>query len=75
MYCDQKYKKCHKDTKYHKDKYELLTPEKEKTGKTIVIPVCEEQLLSHLKLIGKRPGYLINFNVPLIKDGIKRIVI
>jgi GxxExxY protein len=38
-------------------------------------PVWEAQLLSHLKLTGKRLGFLINFNVPLIKDGIKRFVI
>jgi len=36
-------------------------------------PVWEAQLLSHLKLTGKRLGFLINFNVPLIKKGIKRI--
>ncbi len=29
-------------------------------------PVWEAQLLSHLKLTGKRLGFLINFNVPLI---------
>ena len=40
-----------------------------------VNPVWEAQILSHLKLTGKRLGYLINFNVPLIKDGIKRFVI
>ena len=40
-----------------------------------VHPVWEAQLLSHLKLTGKRLGYLINFNVPLIKDGIKRIIL
>jgi GxxExxY protein len=40
-----------------------------------VNPVWEAQILSHLKLTGKRLGYLINFNVPLIKDGIKRIVL
>jgi len=40
-----------------------------------VNPVWEAQLLSHLNLTGKRLGYLINFNVPLIKDGIKRMVI
>ena len=39
-----------------------------------VNPVWEAQLLSHLTLTGKRLGYLINFNVPLIKDGIKRFV-
>lgn len=38
-------------------------------------PVWEAQLLSHLKLTGKRLGYLINFNVPLIRNGIKRMVI
>jgi GxxExxY protein len=37
-----------------------------------VNPVWEAQILSHLKLTGKRLGYLINFNVPLIKNGIKR---
>jgi GxxExxY protein len=37
--------------------------------------VWEAQLLSHLKLTNKRLGYLINFNVPLIKSGIKRMVL
>ena len=40
-----------------------------------VNPVWEAQLLSHLKLTNKRLGFLINFNVPLIKNGIKRMVI
>ena len=40
-----------------------------------VNPVWEAQLLSHLKLTGKRLGFLINFNVPLIKDGIKRMIL
>lgn len=39
-----------------------------------VHPVWQAQLLSHMKLTEKRLGYLINFNVPLIKDGIKRMV-
>ena len=38
-------------------------------------PVHEAQLISHLKLLGKRLGYLINFNVRLIKQGIKRRVV
>jgi GxxExxY protein len=41
----------------------------------IVNPVWEVQILSHLKLTGKRLGFLINFNVTLIKDGIRRFVI
>jgi GxxExxY protein len=38
-------------------------------------PVWQAQLLSHLKLVNRRLGFLINFNVPLIKDGIKRFII
>ncbi|MEN9523797.1 MAG: hypothetical protein RL065_2174 [Bacteroidota bacterium] len=37
-------------------------------------PVWQAQIISHLKLTKKRLGYLINFNVPLIKNGIKRFV-
>ncbi len=37
--------------------------------------VWETQLLSYLKLTGKRIGFLINFNVPIIKNGIKRIIL
>jgi GxxExxY protein len=40
-----------------------------------IIPVHEAQLLSYLKLTGKHLGYLINFNVPVIKQGIKRSVL
>lgn len=40
-----------------------------------VNPVWEAQVLSHLKLTGIRVGLLINFNVALIKDGIRRFVI
>lgn len=40
-----------------------------------VHPVWQAQLLSHLKLTDKRLGFLINFNVPLIKDGIQRMVL
>ncbi|HUT52640.1 MAG TPA: GxxExxY protein [bacterium] len=39
-----------------------------------MIPLYDAQLLTYLKLTGLRLGFLINFNVPLIKDGIKRIV-
>ncbi len=38
-------------------------------------PVWEAQLLSYLKLTGKRLGFIINFHVPLIKDGIQRIIL
>lgn len=35
----------------------------------------EAQLLTYLKLSGKRLGLLINFNVPVLKDGFKRLVL
>ena len=38
-------------------------------------PVYVAQLLSQLKLANKRAGFLINFNVPLIKNGLKRYII
>ncbi|WP_317168285.1 GxxExxY protein [Flavobacterium silvaticum] len=40
----------------------------------ILHPVCRAQMISQLKLSGKNLGFLINFNVPLIKNGIQRIV-
>ena len=39
-----------------------------------VIPVHEAQIISYLKLSDKRLGFLINFNVPLLKDGFRRFV-
>lgn len=40
----------------------------------VVLPVHHSQVISYLKLTGMRLGLLINFNVPLLKDGIKRFV-
>ncbi len=40
-----------------------------------VIPVHQAQLLSYMKLAGIRTGLLINFNVPLLRDGIQRFVL
>ncbi|MEM8947677.1 MAG: GxxExxY protein [Planctomycetota bacterium] len=40
-----------------------------------LLPIHEAQLLTYLKLSSKRLGFLINFNVPLIKDGIRRIAL
>jgi GxxExxY protein len=39
-----------------------------------IIPLYEAQLLTYLKLSSLRLGYLINFNVLHLKDGIKRMV-
>lgn len=38
-------------------------------------PVWQAQLLSYLKLTNKRLGYILNFHVPLMKNGIKRMIL
>jgi GxxExxY protein len=41
----------------------------------VILPVHEAQLLTYLKLCQKRLGLLINFNVPILKEGIKRVIL
>jgi len=38
-------------------------------------PIHEAQLLTYLKLTGFKVGLLINFNVPVLKQGIRRLII
>lgn len=40
-----------------------------------VLPIHSSQLLTYLKLSGYRLGFLMNFNVPLFKDGIRRVIV
>ena len=40
-----------------------------------VLPIHEAQLLTYLRHTGKRVGLLINFNVPILKNGIRRRVL
>jgi GxxExxY protein len=40
-----------------------------------ILPVHEAQLLTYLKLLTKPVGFLINFNVPILKNGIVRKVL
>jgi GxxExxY protein len=40
-----------------------------------LLPIHEAQLLTYLKISGCKVGLLINFNVPLLKHGIKRRVL
>lgn len=39
-----------------------------------ILPVHEAQIINYLKLANKRLGFLINFNVPIMKSGFKRFV-
>jgi len=39
-----------------------------------LLPIHEAQLLTYLKMKGCRLGYLLNWNVPILRDGIKRMV-
>jgi GxxExxY protein len=45
---------------------ELKTVEK-------ILPIHEAQLLTYLKMTGIKTGLLLNFNVAVLRDGIKRI--
>ena len=46
---------------------ELKTVEK-------LLPIHEAQLLTYLKLNSRKVGLLINFQIPVLKDGLRRIV-
>ena len=41
----------------------------------VLLPVHEAQILTYLKVGGCKVGLLITFNVPVLRDGIKRIVL
>ena len=40
-----------------------------------LLPIHEAQLLTYMRLTNSRVGLLINFNVPLLKEGIRRLVL
>ena len=40
-----------------------------------MITVYQARLLTYLKLSGRKVGFLVNFNVPLTRDGIRRYVL
>lgn len=40
----------------------------------MILPIHQAQLLTYLKLRDCRLGFLLNWNVPAMKDGIKRMV-
>ncbi len=40
-----------------------------------LLPIHDAQILTYLKLSGIRTGLLMNFNMPVLKDGIRRLVL
>lgn len=40
-----------------------------------LLPVHQSQIITYLRLSGCRMGFLMNFNVPLFKNGVRRIVV
>jgi GxxExxY protein len=40
-----------------------------------LIPIHDAQVLTYLKLTGLKTGLLLNFNVPVLKDGLRRLVL
>ena len=40
-----------------------------------ILPVHKAQIMTYLKLTGCKLGLLINFNVPVLKEGIERIAL
>ena len=66
------YKGCNLDKDFFID---ILVEDKvilELKSVEAILPIHEFQLLTYLKLSNKKLGLLINFNVPLLKDGIRR---
>ena len=67
---------CYKGSVLDKDFFiDILVEDKvilELKSVEAILPIHEFQLLTYLKLSGKKLGLLINFNVALLKDGIRR---
>jgi len=41
---------------------------------TVFNPIFEAQLLTYLRLLNKKPGLILNFGCPTMKEGIHRVV-
>ena len=68
------YKGHQLDCGYRLDLVVLNTVVVEIKAVEALLPIHEAQLLTYLKLGGWKVGLLLNFNVPLMKQGIKRMV-
>ena len=41
----------------------------------VLLPIHQSQVLTYLKLSGRRLGFLMNFNVRLLKEGLRRVIL
>ncbi len=69
------YKGIHLDCGYRMDVLVESTLVIEIKAVERLMPIHEAQLLSYLKLGGIKTGLLLNFHVPVLKHGIKRLVL
>jgi GxxExxY protein len=69
------YKGIHLDAGYRLDFLVDGTVVVELKAVDVLLPIHHAQLLSYLKLGGWHLGLLINFHTPLLRDGIKRVVL
>ena len=68
------YKGLHLDCAYRMDLVVENTVILEIKAIDELLPIHKAQLLTYLKASGKHVGLLINFNVPVLKNGIRRLV-
>jgi GxxExxY protein len=68
------YKGLSLDTSYRLDLVVENTVVIEVKSVVEVLPVHRSQLLTYLKLVDCPVGLIINFNVPLLVDGVKRVL-
>lgn len=69
------YKKVHLDEGYRLDLVDEDQVVIELKHVEKLLPIHEAQLITYLKLSGKRVGLVVNFNVRVLKDGILRRVL
>jgi GxxExxY protein len=69
-----RYKKVNLDCGYRMDLLVEETVILELKSVEKILPIHEAQLMTYLKISGKPVGLLLNFNVPVLKDGILRRV-
>jgi GxxExxY protein len=69
------YKGLKLDYAYHLDFLVEQTIIVELKTVEMILPIHESQLLTYLRLSGCKVGLIINFNIPMLKIGIKRMVL